>query len=142
MTLCRINNWDAFELADRITTTRADLLYLRLNDEGSGSIPFEHAQTTIGSIYHMIRAAAAAAADPARDPSRGRLPASVEEYLRDDLRLGHTKRGSFVFTVVSRLDRDPGHSPIRRNLSTWMRHGRGRLTERRLLSVRGGLRAG
>jgi hypothetical protein len=29
-----------------------------------------------------------------------------------------------------------------RNLSTWMRHGRGRLIERRLLSARGGLRAG
>src|ERR1700722_7895033 len=45
VTLCRINGWDAYELSDRITTIRADLLYIRLdaNDSTEG-VPIQHAE--------------------------------------------------------------------------------------------------
>jgi hypothetical protein len=54
----------------------------------------------------MLQAAATTTADPAHS-HRGRRPARVTEFLEEDVRLGHTKRGSFVFTVVTRLGGPP-----------------------------------
>lgn len=104
LTLGRVNDWDANQLLEQILATRADLFFVRLDQATSdGTIPFRQAETTIEAIYKMVRFAAATAAG-SRFARGGNLPASAENFLDDDIRLGHTKRGSFVFTVASRLN--------------------------------------
>ncbi|MFE5332201.1 hypothetical protein ACFRCG_38045 [Embleya sp. NPDC056575] len=101
--LAYIHDWDAQELYERVVGTHADLFFVRLDQAMTdGTIPFHQAEKTIEALYKMIRAAATTTASPAH-PHRGRLPAGVSDFLDDDVRLGHTKRGSFVFTLVTRL---------------------------------------
>ncbi|GLY79738.1 hypothetical protein [Actinoallomurus iriomotensis] len=101
--LGRINDWDADQLQERITAARADLFFVRLDQVMTdGTIPFRQAENTIKAIYKLMMSAATTAADP-RHSHRGRRPATVTEFLDDDVRLGHTKRGSFVFTIAARL---------------------------------------
>jgi hypothetical protein len=103
--LAMINDWSPLQLERRILATRADLLLVRLDQEHSGeSIPLRQAETTVEAIYRMLRAAAMTTATPGYNFRGGRLPAPVSEFLEEDVELGHTQRGSFVFTVVARLD--------------------------------------
>ncbi|MEU2975459.1 hypothetical protein ABZ678_00185 [Streptomyces hirsutus] len=106
--LGHIHDWDAEQLLDHIIATRADLFFVRLDQEMiDGTIPFQQAEKTLQAILKLMKSAATTAADP-RHPHKGRRPAPVNEYMEEDVRLGHTKRGSFVFTVVSRLgETDP-----------------------------------
>ncbi len=101
--LGHIHNWDAGQLLERVIATRADLFFVRL-DQGmiDGTIPFQQAEKTLQAIYKLIRAAATTTADP-HHSHKGRRPAAVGEFLDEAIRLGHTKRGSFVFTIVTRL---------------------------------------
>ncbi|MEV4246941.1 hypothetical protein AB0J63_26450 [Streptosporangium canum] len=100
----RVNDWDTEQLYEHIIAAKADMLYIRLDQAmADGTIPFRQAETTINAIYRMMKAAATTAADPSHS-HRGRRSATVTEFLDDDVRLGHTKRGSFVFTVVTRID--------------------------------------
>jgi hypothetical protein len=107
----RLNGWGADQLYAQIIATRADLLYVRLDQllPPDGTISFRQAETTIGAIYRMMKAAATTAADP-RHSHRGRRSATVTNFLEDGVRLGHTKRGSFVFTMVTRMDDDEAES--------------------------------
>lgn len=109
--LGHIHDWDAGQLLEHVIATRADLFFVRL-DQGmiDGTIPFQQAERTLQAIYKMMRAAATTTADP-HHSHKGRRPAAVGEFLDEDVRLGHTKRGSFVFTVVTRLG-DPGAQAI------------------------------
>ncbi|MEU3341968.1 hypothetical protein [Streptomyces sp. NPDC006668] len=118
-----IHDWDAQELHQRIIGTHADLFFVRLDQTMTdGTIPFHQAEKTIEALYKMMRAAATTAASPSH-PHRGRLPSGVSDFLDEDVRLGHTKRGSFVFTIVTRLgesfpasdegDHEPAESPQR-----------------------------
>ncbi|MFE4910759.1 hypothetical protein ACFRCX_04235 [Streptomyces sp. NPDC056652] len=106
--LGHIHDWDATQLLDHIIATRADLFFVRLDQEMiDGTIPFQQAEKTLQAILKLMKSAATTAADP-HHPHKGRRPAPVNEYMEEDVRLGHTKRGSFVFTVVSRLgETDP-----------------------------------
>ncbi|MFC8655384.1 hypothetical protein ACIFUY_08295 [Streptomyces sp. CACIS-1.16CA] len=106
--LGHIHDWDAVQLLDRIIATRADLFFVRLDQKMiDGTIPFQQAEKTMQAILKLMKSAATTAADP-HHPHKGRRPAPVNEYMEEDVRLGHTKRGSFVFTVVSRLgETDP-----------------------------------
>ncbi|MEV6311493.1 hypothetical protein AB0M10_23165 [Streptomyces sp. NPDC051840] len=101
--LGHIHAWDADELRDRIAGTRADLFFVRLDQPMiDGTIPFHQAEATLQALFKMLKAAATTAADPEHS-HRGRRPAGVSAFLQEDVRLGHTKRGSFVFTIVTRL---------------------------------------
>lgn len=103
--LGRINDWDAAELEQHILAARADLFFVQLDQvQAEETIPLKQADTTINAIYEMLKAAAITAAAPSRVQRGGRLPSAVSAFLEEDVRLGHTKRGSFVFTVVSRLN--------------------------------------
>ena len=116
--LAMINDWSPLQLERRILATRADLLLVRLDQEHSGeSIPLRQAETTVEAIYKMLRAAAMTTVTPGYIFRGGRLPVPVSEFLEEDVQLGHTQRGSFVFTVVSRLDGSagsafPGRAPV------------------------------
>lgn len=107
----RINDWDADQLYEHIVAARADLLYIRLDQAlPDGTIPFRQAETTISAIHRMMKAAATTAADP-RHSHRGRRSAAVTDFLDEGVRLGHTKRGSFVFTVVTPVSDDTAGPP-------------------------------
>jgi hypothetical protein len=102
--LGRLNKWGAQELEQHIIAARADLFFVQLNQvQPDETIPLRQAEATIEAIYEMVKAAAITAATPNRTQRGGRLPGAVSTFLDEDVRLGHTKRGSFIFTVVSRL---------------------------------------
>jgi hypothetical protein len=104
LALGRIHQWDPSELYERVMATRADLFFVRLDQAGAdGAIPFQQADQTLQALHKLLRAAATTTADPAHS-HLGRRPTAVTEFLDEDVRLGHTKRGSFVFTIVTRLD--------------------------------------
>ncbi|SHF54350.1 hypothetical protein [Streptoalloteichus hindustanus] len=108
--LAAIYGWDAAQLVERIAANRADLFFVRLDQEMvDGTIPFRQAENTLEALFRMMKAAATTADDPSHS-HRGRRSATVTNFLEDEIRLGHTKRGSFVFTVVARLgDAPPPH---------------------------------
>ncbi|WP_309117557.1 hypothetical protein [Saccharothrix sp.] len=101
--LATVYAWDPDHLAERITATRADLFFVRFDQEMiDGTIPFRQAEEALDGVFQMMKAAATTAWDPTHS-HRGRRADVVNHFLEDDVRLGHTKRGSFVFTVVTRL---------------------------------------
>ena len=101
--LGHIHALDPVELYERVMATRADLFFVRLDQTMTdGTIPFSQAEKSLQALLRMMKAAATTAADPSHS-HRGRRPSAVAEFLEDDIRLAHTKRGSFVFTVVTRL---------------------------------------
>jgi hypothetical protein len=101
--LATVHSWDPEELIERITATRADLLFVRFDQEMlDGTIPFRQAELALDGLFQMMKAAATTAFDPTHS-HRGRRADVVNNFLDDDVRLGHTKRGSFIFTVVTRL---------------------------------------
>jgi hypothetical protein len=109
--LATLNEWTPWQLEHEILGTRADLLLVRLDQEQPGdSIPLRQAETTVEAMHKMLRAAAMTTAAPNQRIRGGRLPASVSAFLEDEVRLGHTRRGSFVFTVVARLDGPSGRT--------------------------------
>lgn len=92
------------DLSERITSLSADLFFFRIEQESvDGTIPFKQAQRALDSIATMVRAAATTVASPAHS-HRGRRPKEVDQFLAEDLRLGHTKKGSFVVTAAARFD--------------------------------------
>jgi hypothetical protein len=100
-----INNWGADEVQLHIISTNADLFLVHLNQiRGDDTIPLRQAEVTVDAIYEMVKAAAITAATPNRSQRGGRLPNVVSTFLEEDVRLGHTKPGSFVFTVITRLN--------------------------------------
>src|SRR5258707_2442552 len=96
-----IYDWQPSELADHLLAIRADLLHVRLGQaHSSETIPLQQADTTISAIYEMVTEAAASAAPEASDDDQ---PAGdlVRTFLQEELRLAHTRQGSFIFTVVA-----------------------------------------
>jgi hypothetical protein len=101
-----VSNWDADEVLRRVISTNADLFFVRLDQvQADGTIPLRQAEAAVDAIFEMVKAAAITVATPNRNQRGGRLPGIVSTFLEEDVRLGHTKPGSFVFTVVTRLDR-------------------------------------
>ncbi|GAB3488882.1 hypothetical protein [Nocardiopsis coralliicola] len=100
--LSHVHEVSVSELYERVVNTRADLFFLRLDQTVSdGTIPFKQAEATLQALLKMMKAAATTTADPTHS-HRGRRPSVVTEFLEDDVRLGHTKQGGFVFTLVAR----------------------------------------
>ncbi|WEX03824.1 hypothetical protein [Rhodococcus sp. RCBS9] len=98
---------DSTGLAERITSLSADLFFVRIQQFSSdGTIPFKQAQRALDNISTMVRAAATTVASPSHS-HQGRRPVEVEDFLSENLRLGHTKKGSFVVTAVARFDDEP-----------------------------------
>ncbi len=95
---------DLSELAEKVASVHADLFFGRIDQSmRDGTIPLRQASSLLESIDQMIRAAALSAHNP-QSSGRGRIPDYVNEFLSDDIRMGHTKKGSFVITVAARID--------------------------------------
>jgi hypothetical protein len=100
------------QLTDKILSARADIFFVRLDQNTlDGTIPLSQATDLIHSIEKMVRAAATTAANP-RHSHVGKLPRGVNHFMEHDVRMGHTRKGSFIITVVARLDdEDAEHLP-------------------------------
>lgn len=102
--LGRAYNLSLTDLVQEIASVSTDIFFVRLDQTTiDGTIPFKQATALLNSIQKMVRAAATSAANPEHSHT-GRRPAAVNEFIEDDLRFGHTKRGSFIITVAARLD--------------------------------------
>jgi hypothetical protein len=107
-TISRAYGWRVATLAERVAAVHADLFFIRVNQfSADGTIPLRQATVLLDSIDQMVRAAAVQAHNPASS-GRGRLPVIVNDFLSDDVRMGHTKKGSFIITVAARIDGDTG----------------------------------
>ncbi len=103
-TIARAYGWRIATLAEQVSAVHADLFFIRVNQfSADGTIPLRQATSLLDSIDQMIRAAAVQAYNPSSS-GRGRLPGIVNEFLTDDVRMGHTKKGSFIITVAARID--------------------------------------
>ncbi|MQY24127.1 hypothetical protein [Nocardia macrotermitis] len=92
------------ELAEKVASVHADLFFVRVDQSmKDGTIPLRQASVLLDGIDQMIRAAALSAHNP-HTSGRGRIPDYVNEFLNDGIRMGHTKKGSFVITVAARID--------------------------------------
>lgn len=92
------------QLVEQIGLVSTDLFLIRLDQETvDGTIPLDQATALMESLKRMVRAAATAAVNP-NHRQRGRRPQQVHDFLHDNLRFGHTRRGSFILTVAARLD--------------------------------------
>lgn len=98
-----LHEWTPERLASSILQTRADVLYVRAEQTDlDGSIPLKQADALVGGSVRLLESAALATVSPrATYPSR--RPASVVHFVNDDLRMGHTQRGSFIITILTRL---------------------------------------
>jgi hypothetical protein len=97
-------DWRISDLAEQIAAVRADLFFVRIDQHmADGTIPLRQATGLLDSIDDMIRSAAITADNPLAS-GRGRTSATVNDFLNDDVRMGHTKHGSFIITVAARLD--------------------------------------
>lgn len=106
----RAYHLDAVGLSERITSLSADLFFVRIDQfSRDGTISFKQAQRALDSISIMVKAAATTTSNP-NHSHKGRRPAEVEEFISDNLRLGHTKKGSFIVTAVARFDDEPAES--------------------------------
>lgn len=101
------------ELSDKLLSARADIFFVRLDQNtADGTIPLSQATELIHSIEKMVRAAATTAANP-RHSHVGKLPRGVNHFMEHDVRMGHTKKGSFIITVVARLDDEDAKPPVK-----------------------------
>lgn len=99
-----MNEFSLEQLAMRVAQTRADVLYVRADQTMTdGTIPLSQAENLIIGARKMLAAAAASTLKP-RAKIAGRRSQAVTDFLNDDLRMGHTQRGSFIITVLTRLD--------------------------------------
>lgn len=102
--LCKFTGWDLQDLTTNIQSIRSDILYIRADQyTQDGTIPLRQARELIDGAYSLLESAARAALDP-RPRYQGRKPVAVTNFVEDDIRMGHTQRGSFVITVMTRLD--------------------------------------
>lgn len=101
-----VNEFTPEQLQIRILQTRADVFYVRADQSTTdGTIPLKQAEDLVVGARKLCWAAASSTVKP-RVKILGRQSKEVSDFLNEDLRMAHTQRGSFVITVLTRLD-DP-----------------------------------
>lgn len=105
--LCEVYSWDLSELLQTIQAIHSDLILIRADQLTQfDSIPLRQAEQLLHGTVQMLQAAAWSTVSP-RASLTGRKPDVVKQFLEQDLRMGHTRRGSFVLTVLARVDDEP-----------------------------------
>lgn len=103
-TISEVHNVRGEALALEIASARSDILLLRADQTTlDGSIPLAEAQSLINGAGQMLLAAACSAINP-RPNHPSRKPDAAKEFLAEEVRMGHTLRGSFVITILARHD--------------------------------------
>lgn len=104
--LCRVNNWSLQQLATQVLGARSDFMYIRADQSSiDGTIPLRQAEALLQGADALLYAAASSAVRP-KAQHLGKRPELAKDFIRDDVRMGHTQRGSFIITIVTRLDED------------------------------------
>lgn len=97
-------DWRISDLAEKVAAVRADLFFVRVDQHMTdGTIPLRQATALLDNIDDMVRSAAITTDNPFAS-GLGRTSSTVNDFLNNDLRMGHTKHGSFIITVAARLD--------------------------------------
>lgn len=105
--VARAFDWSISELAEQVANVHADIFYIRVRSSGvDGTIALWQASSTIDAIEKMVKSAAIITSNP-RAKGTGRTSERVSSFLSNDLRMGHTRRGSFIITVAARLQDTP-----------------------------------
>ncbi|MEV0066109.1 hypothetical protein [Amycolatopsis sp. NPDC050768] len=110
--LRRFYDWDSFQLATKVLSARSDLLFIRADQiVRYDSIPIKQAEQLIVGASQMMTAAAWSTLEK-RPSFSGHKPETVRNFIEDEVRMGHTQRGSFVLTILTRLgDEDLSNNP-------------------------------
>lgn len=117
-TIGEVYDWDLGQIAEQVAAVRADLFFVRVDQNMmDGTIPLRQATSLLENIDQMIRSAAIVAYNP-NSSGKGRIPAVVTDFLSDDVRMGHTKKGSFIITVAARLDVESAKAVPSRTVSS------------------------
>ncbi|UQX89199.1 hypothetical protein M6D93_04140 [Jatrophihabitans telluris] len=104
--LSRLNDWDAEQLALQIVSVRSDILFLRADQTTlDGSIPIRQAERMLAGADALLLAAATSTLRP-QSAHVGRRPDQARDFVENDVRMGHTQRGSFIITILARLGAD------------------------------------
>ena len=104
--LQRVNDWSPEQLAVEVVSARSDFMYIRADQTATdGSIPLVQAEAMLNGANALMVAAAASAIKP-RSEHKGRRPDIARDFVRDDVRMGHTQRGSFIITILCHLGED------------------------------------
>ncbi|WP_203733116.1 hypothetical protein, partial [Streptomyces sp. SID12501] len=93
---------DAHELYRRIHVESVDVLLLRLSRaEGPGdSVGIGAASGALNVVHRMLKMSARYTASPFSEFT-GRMKPEASNYMKNHVSLGHTRRGSFVFPILS-----------------------------------------
>jgi len=99
--LSTLTNLEGEPLVLEIVSARKDVFLVRSDQETpDGSIPFVEARRLINGVEVMLKSAAASTLRP-RASTAGPKARLVTNFFEDDVRMGHTMRGSFVMTVLA-----------------------------------------
>lgn len=102
--LCVVYDWNLDQLATHVAAARSDFMYVRADQASpDGTIPLRQAESLLGGADNLLFFAACSAINP-RSEHLGRRPDAAREFVEQDVRMGHTQRGSFVITILTRLD--------------------------------------
>lgn len=102
----QVNDWTANQLAVQVASARSDFMYIRADQAAAdGSIPLAQAEAMLNGANALMLSAASSAVR-ARSEHRGRRPDLARDFVRDDVRMGHTQRGSFIITILTHLGED------------------------------------
>ncbi|MET3952688.1 hypothetical protein [Arthrobacter sp. UYEF36] len=119
-TLTTTYDWHVATLAEQISMVHADLFFVRVDQSMTdGTIPLRQASRLLENIDQLIRSAAIATHNP-HHSGAGRAPRVVNDFLNEDVRMGHTKRGSFIITVAAKLDTPQRRERLKPNVSREM----------------------
>ncbi|CAO5239726.1 hypothetical protein [Frankia sp. AgKG'84/4] len=107
-TISAVHHIEQDALPLRIVSSQNDIVLLRADQlTPYDSIPLGEAQILLAGISRMMLVAACSAIRP-RPSNPGRRPSAATDFVANDLRLGHTLRGSFVLPIfVHHEDPDP-----------------------------------
>lgn len=109
--VARTFDWSVSELAEQVANVHADIFYIRVRSSDSdGTIALRQASSTIDAIEKMLKSAAIITNNPSARGT-GRTSERVSTFLSEDVRMGHTRRGSFIITVAARLQERPQTPP-------------------------------
>ncbi|WP_139122939.1 hypothetical protein [Cellulosimicrobium cellulans] len=105
--IAEVFDWSVSQLAEQVASVHADIFYIRVrSSDPDGTIPLRQASSTIDAIEKMVKSAAIITNNP-NARGTGRTSERVSTFLNEDLRMGHTRRGSFIITVAARLQDRP-----------------------------------
>jgi hypothetical protein len=93
---------DAHELSHRLRLGNTDVLLFRISGDGDSrdSVGLEEAGGVLRVAHRMLKLSARYTASPGKEFT-GRMKPEAREYIEKNVTLGHTRRGSFVFPILS-----------------------------------------